>query len=80
MAQTGRADEEIIDALGLKCPLPVLLVRRALSTASPGAVIALHADDPLAKIDLPAFCGREGHALLGIETSVNGQIFRIRKA
>ncbi|MFZ1988857.1 MAG: sulfurtransferase TusA family protein [Alphaproteobacteria bacterium] len=80
MAATEQADEEIIDALGLKCPLPVFLARRALNAASLGTVIALHADDPLAKIDLPVFCRREGHALLGIETSVNGQIFRIRKA
>ena len=79
MARTGQEDE-LIDALGLKCPLPVLLARRALNTASSGAVVVLHADDPLANIDLPVFCGREGHVLLGIETSVKGQIFRIRKA
>jgi tRNA 2-thiouridine synthesizing protein A len=74
------AGERIIDALGLKCPLPVLLARRALGPLAPGAIIAVHADDPLAKIDLPAFCNSEGHALLGVETSMNGQIFRIRKA
>ena len=79
MARTGTA-EKIIDALGLKCPLPVLLARRALAEARPGAMIILHADDPLAKIDLPAFCRREGHALISVETSVKGQIFRIRKA
>jgi tRNA 2-thiouridine synthesizing protein A len=70
----------VIDALGLKCPLPVLLARRALSEASPGAIITLHADDPLAKIDLPALCNSEGHVLLGIENTMSGQIFRIRKA
>ena len=80
MAGTQKTDEQIVDALGLKCPLPVLLVRRALSMASPGTVVRLQVDDPLAKIDLPVFCKREGHALLGTETSVNGQIFRIRKA
>ena len=80
MAESPKADEAIIDALGLKCPLPVLLARRALNAASPGAVVTLHADDPLAKIDFPVFCAREGHALIGVEPSVSGQIFRIRKA
>ncbi|HXZ67900.1 MAG TPA: sulfurtransferase TusA family protein [Alphaproteobacteria bacterium] len=80
MAGTRKADEEIIDALGLKCPLPVLLARRALNAASPGAIIVLYADDPLAQIDLPVFCEREGHRLLGVELSVSRQIFRIRKA
>lgn len=75
-----RVGENSVDALGLKCPLPVLLARRALAAASPGTLITVHADDPLAKIDLPAFCNSEGHALLGIENTVNGQIFRIRKA
>jgi tRNA 2-thiouridine synthesizing protein A len=74
------AGEQIIDALGLKCPLPVLLARRTLATIASGAIIAVYADDPLAKIDLPAFCNSEGHALLGVEACVNGQIFRIRKA
>ena len=72
--------EVIIDALGLKCPLPVLLAQRALNAASLDTVIALHADDPLSAIDLPVFCTREGYTLLGVETSVNAQIFRIRKA
>jgi len=75
-----RLGEIVVDAVGLKCPLPVLLARRALGRASPGAIIVVHADDALAKIDLPVFCESEGHQLLGIEAAVNRQIFRIRKA
>ena len=69
-----------IDAIGLKCPLPVLLARRALAKLGTGAVLVVMADDPLARIDLPAFCQAEGHELLGIEAAALGQIFRIRKA
>ena len=76
----SRVQDSAVDAIGLKCPLPVLLARRALAAASPGALITVHADDPLAKIDLPAFCNSEGHVLVGVENTVNGQIFRIRKA
>jgi tRNA 2-thiouridine synthesizing protein A len=69
-----------IDALGLKCPLPVLLVRRALARAAPGGIIELHADDALAHIDVPAFCAAERHALLDVTAAGEGRIFRIRRA
>ena len=69
-----------IDAIGLKCPLPVLLARRALAKVEAGTHVIVMADDPLARIDLPAFCQAEGHELLGIEAAASGQIFRIRKA
>lgn len=41
-----------VDARGLRCPLPVLRLRRE---AQPGAVIELIADDPAAAVDIPAF-------------------------
>lgn len=71
--------ENFVDALGLKCPLPVLLTRRALAKSASGAVIAVQADDPLASLDLPLFCTQEGHELLGVQAAKRGRIFRIRK-
>ena len=57
-----------------------LLARRALGQAEAGAVVTIAADDPLARIDMPAFCQAEGHVLIAIEAAGSGQIFRIRKA
>ena len=49
-----------VDARGLRCPLPVLRLRKA---ASPGAVIDLIADDPAAGADVPAFAREMGWAI-----------------
>lgn len=49
--------EIIVDARGLRCPLPVLKLRKA---ARPGAVIDMVADDPAAAADVPAFAAEMG--------------------
>ena len=53
-----------IDARGLACPQPVLLLREAIKTLPDGATLALLATDPLAPVDVEAWCLRTGHALV----------------
>ena len=48
---------------GLKCPLPVLKARRALSAYQTGEGIRILADDPAAPLDMTHFCDTEGHQL-----------------
>jgi tRNA 2-thiouridine synthesizing protein A len=55
-----------LDLRGLKCPLPALLSRRALDRASPGTVIEVWADDPLAPLDVPHMCRDEGYEVLEV--------------
>ena len=54
----------ILDATGLKCPLPVLKLRKALENLSVGEKIILYADDPVAPLDVEHFCKTAGHNLL----------------
>jgi len=58
---------EVLDLRGLKCPLPALLTRRALSRARAGEELAVLSDDPLAAVDLPYMCHEEGHDVLAVE-------------
>jgi len=55
-----------LDLRGLKCPLPALLSRRALDRASPGTVIEVWVDDPLASLDVPHMCRDEGYHVLEV--------------
>jgi len=55
---------DIVDARGLACPHPVLQARARLRDASAGTRIVLLATDPLASVDVHAFCLRAGHRLL----------------
>lgn len=73
-----------IDATGLHCPLPVLRVQRALETLECGAIVELHATDPMSKIDVPHFCQQSGHQLIGQSEALSKKgdplfMFKIRR-
>lgn len=67
MKQTSRrtaGDTAIMrDYRGLKCPLPVLKARRALSELSSRGELEILSDDPAAPLDMAHFCDTEGHQL-----------------
>jgi tRNA 2-thiouridine synthesizing protein A len=42
-----------LDLTGLKCPLPALKTRKALSAIKPGDRLEVHCTDPLSAIDIP---------------------------
>lgn len=53
----------IIDARGLKCPLPVLKMEKQLAALTAGATLVVLATDPMARIDIPLFCRQNGHSV-----------------
>lgn len=56
-----------VDARGHRCPTPTLRLRRALEAAAPGEPVALLADDPLARVDVPHFAAEQGLELVSVE-------------
>jgi tRNA 2-thiouridine synthesizing protein A len=46
----------VIDALGRKCPIPIIMLAERIREVPIGQVIAVLADDPAARTDLPAWC------------------------
>lgn len=73
------SDAEIYDLKGLNCPLPVLKARRRLSDMEPGARLWLETTDPLAVIDIPAFCRDAGHALVETQPMTHGHRFLVER-
>ena len=71
---------QILDAQGLKCPLPVLKARKALRDVAPGDVLTVLATDPSAVKDFKAFCTETAHEFL--DSSQTGEVYTIsiRKA
>jgi tRNA 2-thiouridine synthesizing protein A len=45
-----------LDALGKKCPIPIIMLADRIRDVQIGDHIAVLADDPAAKTDLPAWC------------------------
>ncbi len=72
-------DQHVIDARGLKCPLPVLRAEKWLHDAAPGATVIVLATDAMAKIDIPLFCRQNGHTCTLDEASDGILTFRIVK-
>ncbi len=70
--------DETLDALGLKCPLPVLKARKRLKGMAAGAVLRIEADDPAAIIDVPHFCAEQGHDLLSEARDGDTLVFLVR--
>lgn len=71
--------ENVLDLRGLKCPLPVLKARKAMRSRTIGDELWLETTDPLAVIDIPAFCNENGHELLATEELEDHHRFLVKK-
>lgn len=69
----------IYDLKGLNCPLPVLKARKRLADLPSGTRLWLETTDPLAVIDIPAFCADSGHRLVETETVAGGHRFLVER-
>jgi tRNA 2-thiouridine synthesizing protein A len=45
-----------IDALGRKCPIPIIMLAERIREVPVGHLVAVLADDPAAETDVPAWC------------------------
>ena len=82
MAEPERetATQESIDATGLKCPEPVMLLHAAMRRLAPGQELTMRATDPSTERDVANFCEFLGHALLIARREGDEFLYRIRKA
>jgi tRNA 2-thiouridine synthesizing protein A len=69
-----------LDVAGLRCPLPVLKAKKALTSLAPGAVLEVIASDPAAVEDFEAFCRATGHRLRAQSSEGGLHRFLIEKA
>lgn len=79
MADLAVDTTEVYDLKGLNCPLPVLKAKRRLSDMAPGSRLWLETTDPLAVIDIPAFCIDQQHVLVESETVSGGHRFLVER-
>lgn len=63
----------VLDAKGLRCPLPVLRARKAMKEVDPGGMLQVLATDPGAVKDFAHFCETTGHQL--VESTQDGDVF-----
>lgn len=68
-----------LDAMGLRCPEPVMMVRKQVRTMQPGETLLITADDPSTTRDIPSFCQFMDHALLSSQIEEMPYQFLIKK-
>jgi TusA-related sulfurtransferase len=55
--------DEVVDASGLACPLPVIELAKAIERVPVGGRVRLLATDPAARVDVPVWCRMQRHHL-----------------
>lgn len=72
--------EKTMNLRGLKCPLPALKTRKALSALSGGDILTIECTDPLAAIDIPNLLRETGDVMESSSKTGEILLFRIRKS
>lgn len=71
--------ETTLNLRGLKCPLPALKTRKALTALAVGDQLIVECTDPLAGIDIPNLMRQTGDHIVETTTMKDVIVFRIRK-
>lgn len=66
--------DQVLDAKGLNCPLPILKAKKQLSAMASGQTLEIIATDPGSIKDFEAFCRTTGNRL--VEQDAGGGTFR----
>ncbi|MEU8345827.1 tRNA 2-thiouridine synthesizing protein A [Actinomadura meyerae] len=79
-APAGPPPVLVIDALGRKCPIPIIMLAERIREVPVGQVVAVLADDAAARTDVPAWCRMKSQDFVREETlQQGGWGFHIRR-
>ncbi|MEE4203839.1 MAG: sulfurtransferase TusA [Halieaceae bacterium] len=70
---------ETIDAVGLRCPEPVMMLHAAIRRAKSGDLLQLVATDPSTQRDVANFCRFLPHELVSSEERGDNYVYVVRK-
>ncbi|WP_420855789.1 sulfurtransferase TusA [Vibrio tetraodonis] len=71
--------DKILDAEGMRCPEPVMMVRKTIRNMKDGEILLVTADDPSTTRDIPSFCRFMDHQLIDSQTEQLPYQYLIRK-
>jgi tRNA 2-thiouridine synthesizing protein A len=71
--------DHVLDALGLRCPEPVMMVRLNIRKIASGETLLITCDDPSTARDIPSFCRFMEHELIAKQTDTLPFLYVIKK-
>jgi len=75
----GLAPMLIIDALGRKCPIPIIMLADQIRDVPLGAIVSVLADDPAAYTDVPSWCAMKSQEFVYAQELPRGWALFIRR-
>ncbi|GCD46414.1 cysteine desulfurase/sulfurtransferase TusA family protein [Streptomyces paromomycinus] len=78
-ATPSPAAEHVVDALGKRCPVPVIELAKVIGDVPVGATLTVLADDEAARLDIPAWCGMRGQEYVGERAAGQGTAYVVRR-
>ncbi|MDZ4263624.1 MAG: sulfurtransferase TusA [Pseudomonadota bacterium] len=72
--------DKSLDASGLLCPEPVMMLHKVMREAISGNIVEVIATDPSTLRDIPKFCLFLGHELIRQKETETQYFFYIRKS
>ena len=79
-AEWTRDIQHTLDASGLLCPEPVMMLHNTVRDASSGEIILVIATDPSTQRDIPKFCQFLGHDLVRSGEWQGHFLYQLQKA
>ncbi|MFF9013969.1 cysteine desulfurase/sulfurtransferase TusA family protein [Streptomyces sp. NPDC014870] len=70
----GGSGSLVVDALGRRCPIPVIELAKVIGDVPVGGTVTVLADDEAARLDIPAWCEMRGQEYVGEEPSPRGGV------
>ena len=70
---------QVLDCKGLRCPMPIVKLSKAIKTIGVGEVIEMWTTDPTSITDMEAFQKLTGHELLASERQGGAFCFLVRR-
>jgi tRNA 2-thiouridine synthesizing protein A len=75
----GLAPALTIDALGRKCPIPIIMLAEQIRDVPLGAIVSVLADDPAAYTDVPSWCAMKAQEFVFAQDLPRGWALFIRR-
>lgn len=72
--------DQVLDAKGLNCPLPILKAKKALKSLEGGQTLEILSTDPGSVADFAAFCRTTGNELVEQNDTDGVWTYLIRKS
>ncbi|MFE7615736.1 cysteine desulfurase/sulfurtransferase TusA family protein [Streptomyces sp. NPDC057496] len=69
----------VVDALGKRCPIPVIELAKVIGEVPVGGTVTVLSDDEAARLDIPAWCAMREQEYVGEEPAGRGSAHVVRR-